>query len=119
MLVLVATSSTTLLAYWAAPRALLSVWLRLFFGAVIPVLSLLLVCALQYWFASECNLDTRYDGDSTSSRACFDQEVAFVGFMLLAPIVSLVGATVSFVAVALSRRLAWRSTSLRSLDAAR
>lgn len=96
----------------AAPRALLSVWFRLIVGAIIPLLTLLLVCALQYWIASDCNQEIRYDENSTNSRACFDQDVAFIGFMLLAPIVSLFGATVSFIAVVLSGYLTHRSTPL-------
>lgn len=104
-LILVATSSTFLLAYWAASLSLSSIGWRLIFGAAIPVLSLLFVCALQYFLASDCNPATRYDGDSASSKACFDREVASIGFAFASPVFAFLGATIAVIAAKLAKRL--------------
>lgn len=105
--VFVATTSTTLLAHWLAPRTLLNAQLRLILGAAIPILPLLLVCILQNWLASApiCNGETLSGGGLEYNPACFEQELAFVGFMFLAPIFMLVGATLAVIAVALGKHL--------------
>ncbi|WP_153111327.1 hypothetical protein [Propionivibrio limicola] len=104
VLVFVATASTLVFARIAAMFALSSIGWQLFFGAVIAVLSLLIVCSLQYYLASECNPATRYDGDPLISKACIDQEIAFGGFLLASPAFAVLGAAIAVVATMLAKR---------------